>query len=195
MSDNVVVLAKGQRVSLAKDGEGLNNLLIGLGWAPRKVPGVKFDLDASALMLDENGKTLSASDYIYYHNKESACKSVICGKDNQDGEGEGDDEQLKVDLSKIPARIHALRFVVHIHDAVERDQNFGQVDKAYFRVEDASTGETKYRFNLSEDYSTETGVVMAEVYRHEGGWKARTVGLGYTGGLADILSEAGLVAG
>lgn len=191
---NTVNLSKGARVSLAKEGDGLSNLLIGLGWAPRKTPGVDFDLDGSTLMLDEDGKVVNASDYIFYGNKESACKSVLCGKDNQDGQGEGDDEQMKIRLSQIPARVHTLRFVCHIHDAAERSQNFGLVDKAYFRIEDADKGETIYRFDLSEDYSTETGVVMAEVYRHDGGWKLRTLGTGYNDGLIGILTEVGLAA-
>jgi tellurium resistance protein TerD len=192
---NHITLSKGARVSLSKEGDSLNNLIIGLGWAPRKTPGVTFDLDGSTLMLDENGKVVNADDYIYYHHKESACKSVTCGKDNQTGDGEGDDEQMKVNLSLIPARIHVLRFVVHIHEAIERGQNFGLVDKAYFRIEDADKGETLYRFDLSEDYSTETGVVMAEVYRHDGGWKVRTLGTGYNDGLIGILTEVGLTAG
>lgn len=191
---NIVNLSKGARVSLAKQGDSLSNLLIGLGWSPRKTEGVDFDLDGSTLMLDENGKVVGPGDYIFYSNKESACKSVLCGNDNQNGQGEGDDEQIKIMLSQIPARIHALRFVCHIHDAAERGQNFGLVDNAYFRIEDADKGETIYRFDLSEDFSTETGVVMAEVYRHDGGWKLRTLGTGYNDGLLGILSEVGLSA-
>lgn len=185
-------LSKGQNLSLSKTDPGLKKLLIGLGWDPRATDGQEFDLDASLFMLGENGKVRSDADFIFYNQKISGCGSVIHTGDNRTGAGEGDDEQVKVDLSKVPANVQRLVVAVTIHDAEIRSQSFGQVSNAFIRLVNEETGAEVVRYDLSEDYSTETAIIFGEVYRHNGKWKFKAVGQGYAGGLAAMCHWFGI---
>ncbi|MDE7122718.1 MAG: TerD family protein, partial [Oscillospiraceae bacterium] len=167
-----VNLAKGQKVDLTKGNPGLSRLLVGLGWDVNKYDGcADFDLDASAFLAGANGKVISDSDFVFYGNLKHASESVIHTGDNLTGEGEGDDEVIKVDLSRVPANIEKIAFTVTIYDADVRNQNFGQVSNAYIRVLNQETNEELIHFDLGEDFSIETAVVVAELYRYNGEWK------------------------
>jgi len=185
-------LSKGQNLSLTKTDPGLNKVLIGLGWDPRATDGAEFDLDASAFLLSDSGKVRSDADFIFYNQMLSGCGSVSHTGDNRDGEGEGDDEQLKVDLSKVPADVSKIAITVTIHDAEQRRQSFGQVANAFIRIVNDESQNEVVRYDLSEDYSTETAMVFGELYRHNGEWKFRAVGQGYAGGLGAMCSQFGL---
>lgn len=185
-------LSKGQNLSLSKTDPGLKKIVIGLGWDPRGTDGQEFDLDASAFLLADNGKVRLDGDFIFYNQMTSTCGSVIHTGDNRTGEGEGDDEQMKVDLSKIPTEIQRVAISVTIHDADQRRQSFGQVGNAFIRIVNEDTGSEVVRYDLSEDYSTETAMVFGEVYRHGGEWKFKAVGQGYAGGLKAMCSQFGI---
>ena len=187
-----LTLSKGQNLSLSKAEPGLNNVLIGLGWDPRATDGTEFDLDASVFMLNAGGKTRSSADFIFYNQKKSACGAVEHTGDNRTGDGDGDDEQVKVDLGKIPADVDKLAVTVTIHDAESRRQSFGQVGNAFIRVVNDATGNEVVRYDLSVDYSTETAMVFGELYRHNGEWKFRAVGQGYAGGLQAMCAQYGI---
>ena len=187
-----VSLTKGGNISLTKTAPELKNVLIGLGWDARSTDGDAFDLDASIFLLAENGKVRSDADFIFYNQLTSPCGSVEHTGDNRTGEGEGDDEQLKIYIDKIPAAISRLAVTVTIHDAVARKQNFGQVAEAFIRIVDMDTDTEVTRFDLSEDYSTETAMVFGEIYRHNGEWKFRAVGQGYAGGLEAMCGQYGV---
>jgi tellurium resistance protein TerD len=189
-----VNLTKGQKIDLTKGNPGLRNILVGLGWDTNRYQGAAYDLDASAFLLGANGKAASISDFIFYNNATHVSGSVIYGGDNRDGEGDGDDETIRVDLSKIPVNIEKIAFTVTIDEAEERAQNFGQVDNAYIRVVNDSNGADLIRYDLGEDYSIETAVVVAELYRHGGEWKFSAVGSGFAGGLAALCRTYGLDA-
>lgn len=197
MSNTTVNLSKNMRVDLTKRHDDLQNLLVGLGWESPKEPvnGYKFDLDASVLLLDANGKCSDADNFIFYGNPLSKCGAVKCGKDNKDGTGEGDDEQVSIKRLLLDPKHEILRFLVSIHDAEARGHDFGKVKDAYFRIEDQDTGQTLFRFSLTEDYKPETGVVLVDLYREGGNWKIRAVGQGYREGLHGILKEVGLQVG
>lgn len=186
-------LSKGEKVSLTKDRPGLKNILIALGWDTNKYDGeADFDLDASAFVLTKNGKVRNDNDFIFYHNLTHESGAVEHTGDNLTGEGDGDDEVIKVDLSKIPDNYEKIVFAVTIYDAESRLQNFGMVSNAYIRLVDNSNGEELYRYDLSEDFSTQTAVVVAEIYRHNGEWKYKAIGSGYNGGLAALCSAYGI---
>ena len=188
-----VNLQKGQKVDLTKGNPGLTRLFVGLGWDVNKYDGGSdFDLDAAVFMLGASGKTTSDDDFVFYGNQKHSSGSVEHMGDNQTGAGEGDDEQIRVDLSKIPASIDKLAFTVTIYDADERRQNFGQVSNAFIRVLDESTGTELIRYDLSEDFSIETAVIVAEIYRHNGEWKFNAVGSGFSGGLKALCMEFGV---
>ncbi|MDE5768379.1 MAG: TerD family protein [Oscillospiraceae bacterium] len=188
-----VNLAKGQKVDLTKGNPGLSKLLVGLGWDVNKYDGgAAFDLDASAFLAGANGKVISDADFVFYGNLKHASESVIHTGDNLTGEGEGDDEVIKVDLSRVPANIEKIAFTVTIYDADVRNQNFGQVSNAYIRVLNQETGEELIHFDLGEDFSIETAVVVAELYRHNGEWKFNAIGSGYSGGLAALCRDYGV---
>jgi tellurium resistance protein TerD len=197
MSDMIVNLSKDQRVSLTKRTDDLQNLLVGLSWDEPDEPvnGFKFDLDASVLILDANGKCHGSKNFIFYGNPESTCGALKCGKDSRDGAGEGDDEQITLKRARLPETASILRYVVSIHDAKARGHDFGQVKNAAFRIQDMDTGKTLHRFSLTDDYKPETGVVMADIYRKNGNWEVLAVGQGYREGLQGILAEAGLLIG
>ena len=190
-----VTLSKGGNVSLSKEDPGLSRVLIGLGWDTRETDGVDFDLDASVFLLNTMGKVRSDLDFIFYNNLRSPDGSVEHTGDNRTGEGEGDDEAVRVNLGGVPADVDKLSITVTIHDAPARGQNFGQVDNAFIRVVNEDTGREIVRYDLSEDASTETAMIFGEVYRHGGEWKFRAVGQGFAGGLGPLASHFGVNVG
>ncbi|MFE9611592.1 TerD family protein [Streptomyces sp. NPDC006012] len=187
-----VSLAKGGNVSLSKEAPGLSAVLVGLGWDVRTTTGAGFDLDASALLLNSSGKVLSNQHFVFYNNLKSPEGSVEHTGDNLTGEGEGDDESIKVDLATVPAEIERIVFPVSIHDADSRGQSFGQVRNAFIRVVNQAGGAEIARYDLSEDASTETAMVFGELYRNGAEWKFRAVGQGYAAGLAGIAADFGV---
>jgi len=187
-----VSLAKGGNVSLSKEAPGLTNILVGLGWDVRTTTGADYDLDASAILLGENGKVLSDQHFVFFNNLTSPDGTVEHTGDNLTGEGEGDDEAIKVNLAGMAPNVAKVVFPVSIYDAENRHQNFGQVMNAFIRIVNAADDREIARFDLSEDASTETAMVFGEVYRHQGDWKFRAVGQGYASGLAGIARDYGV---
>lgn len=194
-----ISLMKGEKVSLSKIAlekgltGGLDNLTMGLGWDVNNFTGMAFDLDASVFMLGANDKVLNNGGFIFYNQKQDVAGSVIHLGDNRDGAGDGDDEQIKVCLSKVPAEIQKIVFTITINDAQVRGQNFGQVKNAFIRIVDDKTGNEILRYDLSEDYSTQTALVVAELYRHNGEWKFNPVGSGYPDDLLSFCNRYGVV--
>jgi tellurium resistance protein TerD len=183
-------LSKGQKISLEKEAPGLKKILVGLGWDTKKSDtGVDFDLDSSVLLLNESGKLVSDAHFIFYNNLKSPDGSVEHTGDNRTGAGEGDDEAVKVDLSKVAPEVKKIVFVVTIHDADARKQNFGQVSNSYVRLLDEANNKEIAKYDLGEDYSTETAMIMAELYNHGGEWKMTAVGNGYAGGLNAVVQQ------
>ena len=187
-----VSLTKGGNISLTRTAPELRNVLIGLGWDARSTDGDDFDLDASMFLLGDSGKVRNDNDFIFYNQLKSQCGSVEHTGDNRTGEGDGDDEQLKVFLDKVPPVISRLAITVTIHDAVARKQNFGQVGDAFIRIVNLDNDVEIARFDLSEDYSTETAMIFGEIYRHNGEWKFKAVGQGYIGGLEAMCFQYGV---
>lgn len=188
-------LNKGQRIDLTKTHSGLDKIIVGVGWDTNKYSGGDdFDLDASAFILNDSDKARKDEDFIFYNNLKGADGSVEHTGDNLTGEGEGDDEQIKVALSKVPADVAKIAFAITIHDAETRNQTFGQVSNAFVRIVDEMTNEELVHFDLGEDFSVETAVVVGELYRHGSEWKFAAVGAGYSGGLGALCSEYGLQA-
>ena len=188
-----VNLSKGQKVDLTKGNPGLSKLIIGLGWDTNKYDGgADFDLDAAAFLCGENGKVQSDADFVFYNNLMHASESVQHTGDNRTGEGEGDDEVIKVDLSKVPANIHKIAFTVTIDQADARRQNFGQVSNAYIHIIDEANGTELIRYDLGEDFSIETAVVVGELYRNNGEWKFNAIGSGFQGGLYALCQNFGV---
>ena len=187
-----VSLGKGGNLSLSKTDPNLVRILIGLGWDERATAGSSFDLDASAFLLTALGKVRGDHDFIFYNQLRSIDGAVEHTGDNRSGEGDGDDESVLVDLSKIAPEIEKIAITVTIHDAQIRNQNFGQIANAFIRVVNQDNGVELVRFDLAEDYSTETAMVFGEVYRYNGEWKFRAVGQGYAGGLAAMCQQYGI---
>ena len=188
-----VSLAKGQKVDLTKTNPGLKEVLIGLGWDTNKYDGGSdFDLDSAAFLLGADGKVTSDGDFVFYNNLKHSSGSVQHLGDNLTGAGEGDDEQMKIDLSKVPETIQKIDFTVTIHEADARKQNFGQVENAFIRVVDAASNKELIRYDLGEDFSIETAVVVGELYRHSGEWKFQAIGSGFSGGLAALGKNFGV---
>jgi tellurium resistance protein TerD len=187
-----LTLQKGGNLSLSKTDPSLTKIVVGLGWDPRATDGTAFDLDASAFLLAADGKVRGEADFIFYNQLTSRDGSIEHTGDNRTGAGDGDDEAIKVDLSQVPADIHKVAFVVTIHEAEARKQNFGQVGNSFIRVVNERTGAEVVRYDLAEDASTETAMVFAELYRSDGEWKFRAVGQGYTGGLRALANGYGL---
>lgn len=185
-------LSKGGNVSLSKTDPNLVRILIGLGWDERSTDGVDFDLDASAFLLTASGKVRGDHDFIFYNQLKSQDGSVEHTGDNRSGQGDGDDESVQVDLSRVSPQIEKIAITVTIHDAQARGQNFGQIANAFIRVVNQDNNIEIVRFDLAEDYSTETAMVFGEVYRHNGEWKFRAVGQGYAGGLAAMCQQYGI---
>ena len=187
-----ISLQKGQRISLNKVAPTLNAAFIGLGWDVNATDtGYDFDLDASAFLLNANEKMISDEHFIFYNNLTSpdAGKSVKHMGDNLTGEGEGDDEVIIVDLRKIPADVERIVVTVTIHEADKRKQNFGQVKNAFVRLVDVETKDEILRYDLEEDFSIETALIMAEIYRKNNEWRMNAVGAGYQGGLQALLNR------
>jgi tellurium resistance protein TerD len=187
-----ISLQKGGNVNLSKEAPGLSKLTIGLGWDVRATDGAAFDIDSSAFLLKADGKVRADQDFIFYNNLKSSDGSVLHSGDNRTGAGDGDDETVNVDLSKVPADVDRIAICVTIHDADARRQNFGQVQKAFVRCVNAAGGTEIARFDLSEDGSTETALVFGEVYRNGADWKFKAVGQGYKGGLGALASSFGV---
>ena len=188
-----VNLSKGQKVDLTKNNPGLKKITVGLGWDVNRYDGgADFDLDASAFLLAASGKVASDSDFVFYGNEKHTSGGVTYGGDNRTGAGEGDDEQIFVDLSLVPANIEKIAFTVTIYEAAERRQNFGQVSNAYVRIIDDATGQELIRYDLEEDFSIETALVVGELYRHAGEWKFNAIGSGYQGGLEALCRSFGV---
>ena len=187
-----VSLSKGGNVSLTKEAPGLKAVTVGLGWDARATDGAAFDLDASVFVLGDTGKVRSDADFIFYNNKTSADGSIVHQGDNQTGEGEGDDEAVKVALDKVPNDITKLTFAVTIHEAENRKQNFGMVSNAFIRVVNQEGEAEITRFDLSEDASTETAMVFGELYRNNNEWKFKAIGQGYAGGLNALAKSMGV---
>ncbi len=186
-------LSKGQKVDLTKGNPRLKNIMVGLGWDVNAFDsGTQFDLDAAAFMAGEDGRCPTEKEFVFYGNLEHASGSVKHMGDNLTGEGEGDDEQIEIDLTKIPANIAKVAFTVTIYDADARRQNFGQVSNAFIRIVDKSTGQELIRYDLGEDFSIETAVVVGELYRHGGEWKFNAIGSGFQGGLAALCGHYGI---
>lgn len=191
-----VSLQKGQKVDLTKTNPGLTKVVIGLGWDTNKYDGGSaFDLDAAAFLLGESGKVSSDSDFVFYNNLKHPSSSVIHLGDNLTGAGDGDDEQIKVDLGLVPTNVSKIDFTVTINDATERRQNFGQVSNAFIRIFDESTGTELIRYDLGEDFSIETAVIVGELYRHGNEWKFNAIGSGFNGGLAALCNNFGISVG
>lgn len=187
-----VSLKKGGNVSLTGSDPTLKSVKIGLGWEGRETDGTDFDLDASLFMVGSSGKVRGDHDFIFYNQPDSQCKSIHHTGDNRTGAGDGDDEELHVFLDKVPQSIERLVVAVTIHDADSRGQNFGQVRDAFIRIVNLDNDAEIARFDLSEDYSTETAMIFGEVYRRNGEWKFRAVGQGYSGGLHTLCLQHGV---
>ncbi|MFB7139343.1 TerD family protein [Gottfriedia sp. NPDC056225] len=188
-------LLKGQKVDLTKTNPGLTNIVVGLGWDTNKYHGGNdFDLDSSVFLLNGASKCASEQDFVFYNNTVGGNGSVEHHGDNRTGAGDGDDEQVTVNLTNVPASVEKIAFAITIHDAEARNQNFGQVSNSYVRILNESNGEELVRYDLGEDFSIETSVVVGELYRHNGEWKFNAIGSGYQGGLVSLVRDYGLDA-
>lgn len=186
-------LQKGQKVDLTKGNPGLKKLMIGLGWDTNQFDGgVDFDLDAAAFLQGDNGKVRKQEDFVFYGNltHDSGCMQHM--GDNLTGDGDGDDEQIQVDLSLVPADVTKIAFTVTIYDAEARKQNFGQVSNAFIRIVDEVNNKEVIRYDLGEDFSIETAVVVGELYKHNGEWKFNAIGSGFQGGLGALCANYGI---
>ena len=188
-----VNLSKGQKVSLTKGNPGLSKIVVGLGWDTNKYDGgFDFDLDAAAFLLGANGKVTSDADFVFYGNLKHASGAVEHMGDNLTGDGDGDDEQIKVNLAAVPQNIEKIGFTVTIYDSDTRKQNFGQVSNAYIRIFDEVSNAELIRYDLGEDFSIETAVVVGEMYRNNGEWKFNAIGSGFQGGLFALCKNYGV---
>jgi tellurium resistance protein TerD len=187
-----VSLSKGGNISLTKEAPGLKSILVGLGWDVRSTDGAPFDLDASAFLLDSNGKVRSDRDFIFYNQLKSQDETVRHTGDNRTGEGEGDDEAIEIDLDELPADVAKISVAVTIHEADSRRQNFGMVSNAYIRIVNRESGAEIARFDLTEDMSIETAMTFGELYRYSGEWKFRAIGQGFAGGLGPLARNFGV---
>ena len=188
-----VSLSKGQKVDLTKGNPGLSKIIVGLGWDTNKYDGgADFDLDAAAFLLAANGKVASDSDFVFYGNLKHSSGGVEHMGDNLTGEGDGDDEQIKVNLAAVPASVDKIGFTVTIYEAESRKQNFGQVSNAYIRIVDETSNAELIRYDLGEDFSVETAVVVGELYRNNGEWQFNAIGRGFPGGLKALCQNYGV---
>jgi tellurium resistance protein TerD len=186
-----ITLQKGQKVDLTK-GRSLTKLLVGLGWDTNRFDGPDFDLDGAAFLLGSNGKVAVDSDFVFYNNLTHASEAVKHQGDNLTGEGDGDDEQIVVDLNRVPAQIEKIAFTVTIHEADNRKQNFGMVSNAFIRIVDENNGQELLRYDLGEDFSVETALVVGELYRNNQEWKFNAIGSGFNGGLSALCKNFGI---
>jgi stress response protein SCP2/tellurite resistance protein len=186
-----VTLSKGQKVDLTKSHPGLQNVVVGLGWNISHLGSI-FDLDASAFLLGPTGKVNNDLDFVFYNNPSGGNGSILYSGDNRIGSGVRDDEQIKIDLNKVPTHIHRIAFTITIHDAQVKRQNFGQISDSYVRIFNEQTNEELLRFNLGRDFTVETAIVAAELYRHNGEWKFNAIASGFQGGLAALCRNFGV---
>jgi len=184
-----VSLSKGGNVSLSKEAPGLTSVIVGLGWDVRTTTGTDFDLDASAIVVDASGRVLSDAHFVFFNNLKTPDGAVEHTGDNLTGAGEGDDEQVRVNLAALPPNAERIVFPVSIYDGINRGQSFGQVRNAFIRVVNAAGGTEIARYDLTEDASTETAMIFGELYRHGSEWKFRAVGQGYASGLQGIAQD------
>lgn len=189
-----ISLTKGGNISLTKEAPGLTNIVVGLGWDPRTTEGEKFDLDSSAILVGGDDQAVSGKHFVFFNNLTSPDGSVVHTGDNLTGQGEGDDEQIKVDLAAVPAEVAKIVFPVAIYEADARKQNFGQVRNAFIRIVNDADNSEIARYDLSEDAAIESAMVFGEVYRNGSDWKFRAVGAGFADGLAGVVREYGLPA-
>ncbi len=190
-----VSLQKGQKVSLTKGNPGLKHVVVGLGWDVNQFDtGGDFDLDAAAFLLTDSGKVSAQEDFVFFGNLNHPSGSVQHMGDNLTGAGDGDDEQMKIDLSKVPAQITKIAFTVTIYEPEQRRQNFGQINNAFIRIYNEDTGEEMLRYDLGEDFSIETAAVFGEVYKNGSEWKFNAIGSGYQGGLKALCAQYGVDA-
>ena len=188
-----VSLQKGQKVSITKDNPALSKVVVGLGWDVNAFDtGSAFDLDTAAFLLTDSGKVSVSEDFVFFGNLTHPSGAVQHMGDNLTGAGDGDDEQIKVDLSKVPSNITKIAFTVTIYEAEQRRQNFGQVSNAFIRIYNEANGEELLRYDLGEDFSIETAAVFGELYRNNGEWKFNAIGSGYQGGLAALCANYGV---
>ena len=188
-----VCLSKGQKVNLTKDNPGLQKVIVGLGWdLNRYDTGGDFDLDAAVFMLTESGKVSRQEDFVFYGNPKDPSGAVQHMGDNRTGAGEGEDEQIIIDLSKVPDNITKIAITVTIYDAEGRRQNFGQVNNSFIRLYNEQNNQELLRYDLEEDFSIETAAVFGELYKHNGEWKFNSIGSGYQGGLAALCTGYGV---
>ncbi|MCR5597877.1 MAG: TerD family protein [Lachnospiraceae bacterium] len=188
-----VSLSKGQKVSLTKDNPGLKKVVVGLGWDVNAFDtGGAFDLDAAAFLLTDSGKVSKPEDFVFFGNLKHPSGSVEHLGDNLTGAGDGDDEQIKINLGAIPENISKIAFTVTIYEAESRRQNFGQVSNAFIRIYNEESGEEMLRYDLGEDFSIETAAVFGELYKNNGEWKFNAIGSGYQGGLAALCASFGV---
>ena len=188
-----VNLQKGQKVSLTKGNPGLKKVVVGLGWDVNAFDtGGDFDLDAAAFLLGDSGKVTGSEDFVFYGNLKHPSGSVEHMGDNLTGAGEGDDEQIRIDLSLVPANVTKIAFTATIYEAEARRQNFGQVSNAFVRIYNEETGEELLRYDLGEDFSIETAAVFGELYKNGDEWKFNAIGSGYQGGLAALCANFGV---
>ncbi|MCM1040551.1 MAG: TerD family protein [Roseburia sp.] len=195
-----VNLKKELKCNLTKDNPGLNNLLVGLGWNVSSYDsGTDFDLDAEVFMLDASGKCPTDNELVFYGNLVHASESVRHLGDNTTGEGEGDDEQIQIDLQKIPANISRIVFTVTIYEAEKRGQNFGnvsnaflQVANAFIRVVNEDTDKELLKYDLGDDFSIDSALVVSELYRNGDEWEFKALGQGFNGGLAALCDHYGV---
>lgn len=186
-------LSKGQKIDLTKTNPGLSKITVGLGWDTNKYDGGKdFDLDVSVFLANASGKVAKESNFIFFNNKQNENASVVHTGDNRTGDGDGDDEQIQVDLLNIPGDVEKVAFTITIYEAEQRSQNFGQVSRSYVRIVNDANKEELIRFDLGEDFSIETGVVVGELYRNGGEWKFSAIGSGYKDGLSGLTRDYGL---
>ena len=190
-----VNLQKGQKVSLTKGNPGLTKVVVGLGWDTNRYDtGGDFDLDTAAFLLADSGKVTKTEDFVFYGNLKHPSGCAEHMGDNLTGAGEGDDEQMKIDLSKVPAQITKIAFTVTIYEPEQRRQNFGQINNAFIRIYNEDTGEEMLRYDLGEDFSIETAAVFGEVYKNGSEWKFNAIGSGYQGGLKALCAQYGVDA-
>lgn len=188
-----ISLQKGQKVSLTKDNPGLTNVVVGLGWDVNQYDtGGDFDLDSAAFLLADSGKVSRQEDFVFFGNLSHPSGSVVHMGDNLTGAGDGDDEQIKINLAMVPANITKIAIVVTIYNAEERRQNFGQINNAFIRIYNEATGEEMLRYDLGEDFSIETAAVFGELYKNGSEWKFNAIGSGYQGGLAALCANYGV---
>ncbi|ARU60346.1 stress protein [Tumebacillus avium] len=193
-----ISLVKGQKIDLTKLNAGLTNLIVGLGWDPVQPKKglfgfmkseVNIDCDASALLLDANGKLTKEENLVCFYNRASGCRSVLHSGDNLTGEGDGDDEQIFIDLKKVPSDVHKILMVVNIYECENRRQDFGMIQSAFIRVVNKANNQELVRFNLSDDYSGKTALIVAEIYRHNGEWKFNAIGEGAYAAHINLLAK------